>query len=132
MAFTTEKDWRKTLDRREINGARAPLFLIAAAVFAIAPTADPYLAIASPVEFWSVLFFRFLLTLLAMIGGYVVWVGFVPPGWLVVFPGYRSGTGSARAAKKNRDARKAAGLKSPRRPRADAIDEEEEEEVVPA
>jgi hypothetical protein len=132
MAFTTQKDWRRELDRREINDARAPLFLIAAAVTVVVPTADPYLAMASPVEFWSVLFFRFLLTLLAMIGGYVAWVGFVPPGWLVVFPGYRTGTGSAKAAQKNRDAKKAAGAKPPaRRPRADEF-EEEEEEVVPA
>lgn len=132
MAFTTQKDWRRDLDRREINEARAPLFLIAAALTMVVPTADPYLAMASPVEFWSALFFHFLLTLLAMIGGYVLWVGFVPPGWLVVFPGYRSGTGSARAAQKNRDARKANGPKAPvRRPRAEAFDEEEEE-VVPA
>jgi len=133
MAFTTQKDWRKELDRREINDARAPLFLIAAAATVVVPSADPYLAMASPVEFWSVLFFRFLLSLLAMIGCYVAWVGFVPPGWLVVFPGYRSGTGSAKAAQKNRDAKKAAGPKTPaRRPRAEESDEEEDEEVMPA
>lgn len=132
MAFTTQKDWRRELDRREINDSRTPLFLIAAALTVALPSADPYMALASPIEFWSVLFFHFLLTLLAMIGGYAFWVGFVPPGWLVVFPGYRSGTGSARAAQKNRDAKKAAGPKLPvRRPRADESDEEEDE-VVPA
>jgi len=131
MAFTTQKDWKQELDRRHINAARAPILLIAAALTVALPSSDPYLALASPVEFWSNLFFRFLLTLLALIGGYVAWVAFVPPGWLAFFPGYRTGTGSARAAKKNRDARKAAGPAPRALPRPTAHDEEEDE-VMPA
>ncbi|MFX8079073.1 hypothetical protein ABTK74_20005, partial [Acinetobacter baumannii] len=86
--------------------------VIAATTTVVAYSTDPYLAMASPVEFWSVLFFRFLLTMLGMIGVYAFWVGFAPPGWLAVFPGYRSGTGSAKAAQKNRDDRKAAADKA--------------------
>lgn len=131
MTFTTQSDWRKELDRREINGARAPLFVIAATTTVVAYSTDPYLAMASPVEFWSVLFFRFLLTMLGMIGVYAFWVGFVPPGWLAVFPGYRSGTGSAKAAQKNRDDKKAAVAKAKEKRRR-PHDDEDEEEVMPA
>jgi hypothetical protein len=101
--ITGESEWAAALDRRELNHAHIPMLMIALAATVVVPMHDPYMMIATPMEYWSGMLFHFMMVTLGAIGGYAFWVAFAPHAWLAVFPGFKQGTDSAKAVKQMRD-----------------------------